>query len=446
MHKLFLGIFVAITLPFHTHGQTRIAGDVVPERYEKMKIVLQMIAPDERLQEVARILAKDLTFDAPFALDTGTGDRSVPKRSDFARWHSDDVSYVIFVQWADGGNAFMWRLYDVDDLQMVQGKKVSARMASTRDLAHHVADVVWQALTGTRGVFLTKIAFCRDGRMTDADGKKRRVTRIITRDVTDDTGESEQTLVSDNTIMIAPRWNNNPDDPRLLFSEHTRSNVRLAITTLDQRKWVVSNFDGLNMQAAYRADGQVVYCLSKDRTTHLYHYRYDAQQKRGIFRRLTNNKGNNFAPCWGPDDWVYFMTDATPNGRPRIARLDVQTGQLEWVTTEGYCMGPAYCPVTDTLAFARKSGRFMQIFLRNCTTGRERQVTFDRSSKEEASWSPCGNFLAVAVESLESRRSRIGILNVKTGSLTYLTLADHDCSYPAWSPRCSVWERNFVLS
>ncbi|GAH05844.1 unnamed protein product, partial [marine sediment metagenome] len=69
--------------------------------------------------------------------------------------------------------------------------------------------------------------------------------------VADYDGSNEQLLVSTPTVNVTPRWNNDPANPLIFYSEHTNENVRLMVADMKGRRRIVSNFDGLNMLSSY---------------------------------------------------------------------------------------------------------------------------------------------------------------------------------------------------
>jgi Tol biopolymer transport system component len=170
--------------------------------------------------------------------------------------------------------------------------------------------------------------------------------------------------------------------------------------------------------------------LSKDGSSQLYHSFLDKTHTR-IFNRMTKNNADNFSPCYINDHTVAFVSDYETKN-PAIYLIDMKTLKTTPVTTDGYCACPAYCKANNKLLYSKMMGGAMQIFTYDCQTQVHEQLTTGSESKEEGSWSPCGNFIIFAARS--HNKSRIARYNLLTGRMQYLTPASENCTYPAWSP------------
>jgi Tol biopolymer transport system component len=243
-------------------------------------------------------------------------------------------------------------------------------------------------------------------------------------------GVTERVLVDNSTIHIALRWNRNPNHPLLLYSECTPRNVRLCVVTMQGHKRIVSNFDGINMQASYAPDEQhVVVCLARNGNSDLYKFHFDTERHKGVYEQLTTD-GSFFDPWWADNDRIYFSSDAVHEHEPSIGYLDPETKKVTWITTQGYCTTPVYCGKNRLLAYLKRIDGNMQIMLYDERANKHSQLTKDNSSKSTCSWSVCGNYLVVAVEDNKGRR--IALCNAANGQFYPLTGDDQICYHPAW--------------
>ena len=365
------------------------------------------------------------------------------RKNDITQWYTQGFPLAVFIDSTDSHKAFEWRLYDTLDAQMINGKKISKiEKTEIRPMAHKLSDEIWPALTGNQGFFSTKIAYgkevCRSSRKKNWRNCKK---YIFMRDATDATGVSEQLLVSTPTINIVPRWNRDAQHPLILFSQYRESNIALVSVDLKGKKKVVSNFDGVNMQVAFSPEGrQVVYCLSRPPssqfaqhiTSQLYYYSQDSGAQKELFKRLTTNHGNNFAPSWGPENTIFYATDATKNGMPNICWQDLKNNNIAWVTQGCYATSPSFCATNNKLVYTKMVNKKMQICLYDIKTNKHEQLTFDDTNKDDCSWSVCGNLISYSVE-LDGR-NRIGVYNLMTKEQQLITAENEDCTYPSWSP------------
>lgn len=408
--------------------------DLAAQEHERMNILFALIKPTSDLKKVGAVIEHDLAFTKQFAVTSDTS-KALTNAQEIKQLSVQGYPLVVYLQPVKGG--YEWRLYDTLDARMVKGKKVQQGTLSNRELAHVIADDLWAELTGSAGFFSTKIVYGKEMQRRGRNCKRY----LYMRDAADVTGESEQLLVSTPTISVAPRWNRDLNNPLVLYSEYTKTNVRLIAVNMKRQRRIVSNFDGVNMQVAYAPQGgEVVYCLSRaprgnfkpHMTSQLYHYAQDPESKKTVFTRLTSNQGNNFSPCWGPADTLFYACDATPSGLPNICWYDLKTKRISWITQGCYATSPNYCAATNKVVYTKMVNKKMQLWEYDLGAQQHNQLTFDETNKDDCSWSPCGTHVTYSIE--QKGKNRVAILNTLTGEQHLLTAEKEDCCYPAWSP------------
>lgn len=407
--------FVASTEPAESAQQVALSVSAVSHAPLNMLVV--GVGNEPELHELAIYMSKDLAFSGQFAVDTLMVERVRTRKmiTDFAQ-----QGYTLIIFLTSSSNAFEWRLYDAMTGQMIQGKKYRKRGALVRGWAHEIADAIWPELTGTKSSFASKIAYCKD---VTEPGKKRQ-THVI---IADYDGSNQQTIVATPTLHVAPRWNADLNNPLLFYSESTSSNIRLMCITMQGKRRITSNFDGINMLPTFSGDGtKAVYCASKGHgNCQLYLF------EKGVFRRLTHNDGNNVSPSLSHDGKTVFYCSDAPTGKPQIYRYDLATKVCKQITKRGFNFCPQY-HANGKLAYSSLVAGQVQIFVYDQATDTHTQITSDEGSKDECFWSPCGSYLIFSVE--KGASSRLALFNVHTRQQKYITGIDEQCSYPCWSP------------
>lgn len=401
--------------------QDAVTVQVAAQAYERMKMLIVVVGDtDDELDEVASVIAKDLAFSGQFAPEI-RHTQSVHTKKDITSFAQDGYPLALFLSDCQRGKSIEWRLYDTAVGTMVQGKRYRKRGDIVRGWAHGIADAVWPLLTGNPASFSAKIAYCKDVMIP---GKKRR-TQVM---VADYDGSNAQVLVATPTVNIAPRWNGDPEKPLLFYSEGTNANIRLMCVSMDGKRKVTSNFDGVNMLPSFSGDGtKVVYCASKGHgSCQLYLF------EKGVFKRLTNNEGNNVSPSLSHDGATLFYCSDALTGKPYIYKYNVQTGDTEQVTKGKPSFCPSYHQPTGRLAYSALVQGATQIFMYDEKTGAHTQLTTDDTGKDECFWSPCGMYLIFSAE--KGATSRLALLNIGTKEQRFITSAQERCTYPSWSP------------
>lgn len=374
---------------------------------------------NQELADVVTHMQKNFMFTGQFYVDAQLYDK-VPHKKELTVLHEQGTLFMLMLKEIPHG--YEWHLYDTMNAALVSGKKYAKKGDVVRGWAHNMADDVWSALTGQEGFFSTKIAYCK----MKLSKKGKEIKHIY---VADYDGSNEQLLVGTQTINVAPRWNNDRKRPLLFYSDFTNTNVRLMVSDMSKKRAVASDFDGVNMIPAFSKDGKkLVYCLSRgDGSCQLYYC------EKGIFKRLTNNAGNNVSPSFCDEtQTVYFCSDFQ-TGSPQLYAFHIDTNELERITVGGYCASPRYSPTSKKLAYAKLIDGIMQLFVYDTVKKTHIQVTSSKGNKEEFAWSPCGNRLLYSIEE-PGRSSRIAMMNMISFDWQYLTEAHDVCSYPDWSP------------
>ncbi|MBP9765581.1 hypothetical protein KBD08_04585, partial [Candidatus Babeliales bacterium] len=129
---------------------------------------------------------------------------------------------------------------------------------------------------------------------------------------------------------------------------------------------------------------------------------------------------------------VAFVSDYQTH-KPQIYMIDIPTKIVEPITDgTGYCACPNYSRVRNQLLYSKMIGSGMQLFTYDFAKKQHTQITFDKGSKEEGSWSPCGNYITFGLN--QGCSSRIAQLHLPTKTMHYLTSESDHCTYPDCSP------------
>ncbi len=407
---------------------------VQAQKTKKIKIGLIILGhQDSELKHLAERLSKDLEWSGQCIIEKK--DLAALKHErDLKNLFEPQVSVAIIV--SKEQKAYSWRLYDLTYIKMLLGKKIEQGNDTIDYLAHTMADQLWPELFGTQSSFRSKIAYSKEI-WRKKYGKEKAYKQIW---IVDFDGSHPRLFIDTPTISFAPRWNNDTSCPLLFYSENTLSNVQLVMSNMFGKRKIICSFDGLNMQPTFSDDGKkIVFCLSKDGTTQLYLSYINHATGYRHFDRLTYNSGDNIAPCFVDDTHIAFVSDYK-TGKPQIYLLDLKNKTIESVTNGGYCACPAYSPLKKQLAYSKMMGGGMQLFLYDLKTGIHTQLTDGPGSKEEASWSPCGNYIIFGLN--KGMESRIAQLHIATKTIKYVTSEKDNCTYPTCSP---IYENNLGI-
>lgn len=408
--------------------------DIQSKEHAAMPILFGVVgAIPQSMQEFFTTVQKDIQMSGQFAVSVQENIEVGAKQTlqDLAQ---KNMYLALFFQISSAGDWIDWRLYDTMQAQMIAGKRFF--IEKEKELwyqAHILSHEICPAVSGDAGCFVSKLAYCKE--VTSKRYKNKTYKHIYISDVH---GDHERPLVQKSTILLAPRWNAMLDSPLLFYSECTLTNVSLCMANMYGVSKMITMFDGISMLPAFGGkDGQLmVICLTRDGSSQLYEFEFSLHSTKKKISRLTQNEGNNFAPCFIDDHTIAFASDFESK-RPRIYLMHVKTKKIEPITKDGYCACPVYNSVRKELVYGKMVNGAMQLFAYHFDTKVHEQLTQGYENKEEPAISPCGNYIAFCASTLQ--QSRIAILNRITGKTRYVTAQSENCSYPSWSPEYSVY-------
>ncbi len=429
--KTFIGILIFLSIQADSiktvdDDTSNIQISVQSAKTKKVSVGFVIVGhQDHDLKKIIDRLLKDFEWSGQCSVKVEHVAKLV-HQSDAKKIFSESVSAAVFL--SKEQNEIVWRLYDLETMSMILGKKIQKNKETVDYLAHKIADEIWPQLFGCASCFQSKIAFCKQI-WKKKHGREKPYKQIW---VANFDGSNPQLFIDAPTVSFAPRWNNDPTCPLLLYSENTISNVSLVLSNMFGKRKVICQFDGLNMQPTFSDDGKkVVFCLSKDGSSQLYLSYIDEMSKQRKYDRLTFNNGQNISPCFIDHKHVAFVSDFETH-KPQIYILNIVTKTMRKITDGGYCACPNYSLVRNQLVYSKMLGGGMQLFTYDLKTEIHTQITHSPGSKEEGSWSVCGNYIVFGYNKGSS--ARIAQLNVSTGLIKFLTSENDACSYPDFSP------------
>jgi TolB protein len=282
--------------------------------------------------------------------------------------------------------------------------------------AHKIADVIYEKLTGDRGVFATRITYI-----------VKRGTRFELQ-VADADGFGAQTILASNEPIISPAWS--PDGTRLAYVSFERKKPVVYVQSLTTgQRAAVANFLGSNSAPAWAPDGRrLALVLTKDGGSQIFTMDADG---RGQPVRITNTQGIDTEPNWSPDgQWILFTSDR--GGSPQIYRMPASGGQAQRLTFEGtYNVSPRYSPDGKSFTFIQRNGSRFNVGVQDFAS-RQAQVLTDGGVDESPSFAPNGRMILYASE--VRGRGILAAVSSDGRVKQRFTETGGDVREPAWGP------------
>lgn len=398
---------------------------VVPFANGSLTPVAPLAAAPAAPVDVAAIIETDLAHSGQFSalprsqmLETP----SEPGAVDFKNWRVNARDYLIVgsvLPTADANYTVRFYLLDVVRQQRLLGLDMPAVPASRlREIAHRVSDLVFEKLTGQRGLFSTEIAYIT----ASGYGFSRRYELVIA----DADGGNPRTVVSSREPLLSPSWS--PDGQQLAYVGFDQ--VKSAIWLYDRNSGKIRKLvseKGINGAPSFSPDGKsLVITLSFETNPDLYLLNIET----GTRKRLTDSRAIDTEGSFSPDgSQIAFTSDR--GGNAQVYVIPASGGIAKRISFTGrQNLRPRFSPDGQKLAMVTgEKGKYL-IALSNADGTGYRRLT-QGPQEEGPSFAPTGS--AIIFASAGRSGAQLGVATLD-GEHNYTLRQAGEVREPAWGP------------
>jgi TolB protein len=308
-----------------------------------------------------------------------------------------------------------YHLYDVAMNKEIAAQGLNGSLKTIDRIFHRFENKIIYYITGSDGVFDTKLAFVstRTGNKEiytiDFDGRHlRRVTR-------------------NGSINLSPKWS--PNGQKISFTSFIRRNPDLYVIDFIRGKIrLLSHQTGLNAAPAWSPDGHHIALTMRTRTGSEI---FLVNTKGKKIRRLTKSRRDDLSASWSPDGRkIAFVSNRS--GRPQIYTMNADGSGVKRLTFRGtYNVSPAWSPRGDRIVYSGIIDGKFQI----CTVSLDGQaihVLTSIGNNQSPSWSPDGRYIAYSQAT--RRGTKIYVMNFDGNFKRQVSRGGGKDSSPSWSP------------
>ena len=376
--------------------------------------------------DVAEIISSDLYRSGRFAPIPEDDMLSKPTSGsdmDFDDWAILDIEAVVVgrvLQTGDNAYSVQFQLFDVYGQKQLVGYRMPASRGTMRRVAHRLADMIYEELTGIAGVF--------DTRVTYVTAEERPGGKLYSLIVADQDGYNENTIMESNDPIMSPAWS--PDSRRIAYVSFEGNRSSIFVQTLRTGNRIqVSSRAGVNGAPAFSPDGRKLVVTLSDADGNLDIYTLDINSRQA--KRITTHRAIDTEGSWSPDGrYIYFTSDRS--GGPQVYRVSANGGTPERITFEGsYNARPRMSPDGKKLAMVHLQNGNYRIAVMDLDR-KEFLVLSAGRQDESPSFAPNSDTLIYA-----TRSGRNGVLESVTADgliRQRLKSGAGDVREPVWSP------------
>ncbi len=331
-----------------------------------------------------------------------------------------------------GGDRYQvnFSLLDVVHAQQQSGNSVLASDSFTvsgsqlRALGHHISDVIYQQLTGVRGIFSTKIAYVLVQRGANAPAK-------FALEIADADGYNPRTMLTSNQPIMSPAWSHDGKKVAYVSFENTTPQIFVQEVASGARH-AISNFPGVNGAPAWSVDdSQLALVLSKDGGNPQI---YTMSSSGGSPQQMTHDNAINTEPNFSPDGKSLIFT-SDRGGGPQIYQMSVNGGDIQRLTFKGgYNARASFSADGQNIIMINRQGSGYNIALQNLAAGTMLLLThsgYDASP----SFAPNGKMVLFETDfGGNSGQGVLGMASVDGKVKLRLPAPNGSVQDPAWSP------------
>ena len=377
-------------------------------------------------ENITEIITNDLLRSGRFSVTPVENMLQQPSTGaeiDFDDWSILGVEAVVIGKITEGRNNsynIQFQLFDIYKREQIVGYRMPANEKTLRRSAHRIADMVFEELTGIRGVFDTKVAYVR----SNTSNEKRNYTLVIS----DSDGENEQIVLESKDPIMSPAWS--PDSRMLSYVSFEGNMSTIYVQNLrtgNRRK--ISELPGINGSPAFSPDGRKLVLTLGGSDGNLDIHVLDIATRN--LKRLTYNRSIDTEATWAPNgEEIYFTSDR--GGSPQIYKMKLNSDRASRVTFEGsYNARPRLSPDGNKLAMVHQYRGDYRIAIYDIEE-KDLLILSSGSQDESPSFAPNSDTLIYA-----TKLSGDGVLETVTADgLVRQRMAPKsgDIREPVWSP------------
>ena len=401
-------------------------GGGTPEQEKAGRQITEVVISDLERTGLFRIIDKEAY------IQELKGINDEPKFSD---WQALGAHALVHGEITGGqeGEPFKasFRLWDVFARHQMEAKALTTDSNAWRTVAHMIADVLYERLTGEKGYFNSVIVF-----ISESGNQKNRKKRLA---IMDSDGANLRYLTDGSYRVLTPRFS--PTMAEVTYFSYKDGRPR--VYNVDVRTGIsklVGDFPGMTFAPRFSPDGKkLLLTMAQYGNSEIYLYDLATGKK----KQLTDHPAIDTSPSFSPDGKkIVFNSDRSGSQQLYVMNADGSGVERISFGDDGGYATPVWSPRGDYIAFTKiqrgadENHKFHIGIMRPDGSGQ--RLIANGFLVEGPTWAPNGRVLMFFRRNPYDKRGNGGKSKIYTIDITghneQMIETPQDASDPAWSP------------
>jgi TolB protein len=214
-------------------------------------------------------------------------------------------------------------LYDIIKKKLMVSYKINLKENSNiRKISHTISNVIFEEITGIKGIFDTKIAY-----ISTEKKDKRKIYKLHVADID---GYNSIAIYKSSKQLMSPTWSPNNDKIAYVSFENHRPEIFVQTLATGERK-KINNKNKSSSAPAWSPNGDfMAYTSSVNGNLEIFVHNFLKNSN----KRITNSIGIDTEAEWHPNGKKIFFT-SDRSGKPHIYIKSIKHGKAKRVTFDG---------------------------------------------------------------------------------------------------------------
>jgi len=327
MRNLIFIIVVQFLLNSNLHAELKIKIDRA--KIGTLPIMINIEGSSEKFSSnnFNEIIENDLYSSGFFnILDSSNVKNNVSnKKTQYALWTLAGTNYFLKGNIYKENNAdyIKFNLHDVIKKNLIASYKINlTKNQNIRKVSHTISNVIFEEITGIKGIFDTKIAYISTEKIN-----KRKIYKLHVADID---GHNSVAIYKSSKQLMSPTWSPKNDKIAYVSFENNRPEIFVQSLSTGDREKLLSGKYSSSAPAWSPDEKYMAYTLSVNGNLEIFIYNF----KTNTSKRITNSIGIDTEAEWHPNSKEIFFT-SDRSGRPHIYKQSINKNKAKRVTFDG---------------------------------------------------------------------------------------------------------------